>query len=249
MNPKEHWQAIRMVLSDAHKFAFVHIPPRILRNHFEEVFAKLTEYWSFALIRDPFSRFSSSLHECFVQRDHQPQNLREPSEIACEVKEVIAHLAKQPNHIPITDPDLIHFSRQSDYVYLDDRQIVKDPRTVAELGDVLADVSKHLQEPVKLKESKNERTVYKSRTIQALQDAITRPIQRVLPRQIWKPAYAPIKSVFRATGLIQKDKNRIAELPNYRDIQAFISEFYARDIRLYEQLLAERKQRDQRSDS
>ena len=219
---------------------YPHIPLAVLKEHFPEDFTKLTTYRSFALIRDPFSRFPSSLHERLVQRDGRPLAVRAPTEIAHEIDAVMARLANHDKEKPIIDPALIHFSRQYDYVAIDGKQTLSDLRTVAEVGALLADISKIIGKPVHIKENRNRRFHHVNPTVARLQRAAVWPIEKILPRSIWKPAYEPIKKAFWAIGLAQKNDDLIARLPNAADINAFIAEFYARDIALIKRLEAER---------
>lgn len=215
---------------------YPHIPLAVLNDHFPEDFAKLREYRSFALVRDPVSRFPSSLHERFVQQDRRPLSQRDPTEIAREVDKVLALLANHPADQPITDPGLIHFSRQRDYIFLDGQQIVTSPRSIAEVDHLLDELSAIIGQRVQPEESKNRRIAYTNPTIERLQTAITRPIEKALPRRIWKPAFKPIKAAFQAVGLIQKSRNPLLDLPNAAEITAFVRMFYAGDIKLFEEL-------------
>ncbi|HCQ64025.1 MAG TPA: hypothetical protein DIU07_02075 [Rhodobacteraceae bacterium] len=217
-----------------------HIPLAVLRDHFPEDFARLAAYRSFALIRDPFSRFPSSLHERFVQRDRIPLANRASDEVAREVDEVMAQLARLPNGVPITDPGLIHFSRQRDYVYLDGQQVVAEPRTVAEVDGMLEELSDLVGEPILVEARRNRRFRYASSSLMRMQLAVTRRIEKTLPRWIWKPVYVPVKQAFFATGLIQPNRDPPAALPNAPEVDAFVREFYAGDIGLFRKLEAAR---------
>lgn len=217
-----------------------HLPLAVLREYFPEDFARLGAYRSFALVRDPFDRFPSSLHERLVQRDRRPLNLRDEAEIAREVEAVLGSLARHPDASPIIDPELIHFSRQCDYIFLDGRQVVGCPRTVAEIRVLLEDLSDIFGEQIHFEESKNRRLNYAIPAMWKVQRAVTGPIEKALPRWIWKPAYKPIKKIFRSTGLIRTAARSLADFPNRSEIEAFIAEFYADDIRLFQRLVAER---------
>lgn len=213
-----------------------HIPLAVLCEHFPEDFARLTAYRSFALIRDPYARFPSSLHERFVQRDRIPLSERGLDEIALEIDAVMADLSRHRAGTPITDPALIHFARQRDYIFLNDVKIVDAPRTIAEANALLADISGIVGQPIRPTGFKNRRLRYSSPTIERLQRAITDPIEKVVPRRIWKPVYKPIKEAFLTAGLIQRERNPLTSLPNAAEIDAFISEFYSNDIALFNEL-------------
>lgn len=220
-----------------------HIPLAVLAEHFSDDFARLDSYCSFALVRDPFARFPSSLHERFVQRDRKPLYKRDSAEIAREVDEVLETLSRHPRDSPITNPELIHFSWQRDYIFLDGRQVVQTVRTVAEVEDVLRELSAIVGQPIRPEESKNRRLHHAFPAVERFEQAITRPIAKRLPRRVWKPVFKPIKAAFVAVGLMRHAGNPIADLPNADEIDAFISEFYAEDIRLFERVNAARRGR------
>jgi hypothetical protein len=267
----------RMIISDTHKFAFVHIPKcagttlrnallpfdehaarfydkavaphpglgrldhhhiplAVLRDHFPEDFEKLTAYRSFALVRDPFSRFPSSLHERLVQRDRRPLSVRTRDEIAREVDVVLSYLARLPSTVAITDPEYIHFSRQCDYVSLDGCQIVGHPRPVSEVDALLSDLSMIVGRPIRPEENKNQRFSHSNLFIARLQHGVTRRIEAALPGRIWKPLYRPIKRTFFALGVIRRDTDVLSALPNSNEVTAFITEFYAKDMKLFREL-------------
>lgn len=220
-----------------------HLPLAVVRDHFPEDFARLTSYRSFALLRDPFQRFPSSLHERFVQRDRISLSEREPNEIAREIDLVLDRLANHPSNAPITDPELIHFARQHDYVYLDGEQIIDTPRTLAEITEVFSLLSELIGKPVSPGQGGNQRLQYSSFALARITRAVTRPLDSVLPTWLWRPIYTSAREVFIRTGLARKGGAPISELPNFEAIQAFIAEFYAEDIRLFQKLDAESQNR------
>ncbi|MEM6460771.1 MAG: sulfotransferase family 2 domain-containing protein [Pseudomonadota bacterium] len=149
-----------MIISDARKAAFIHIPKcggttiraclrtlnniedwneitehellgRIdtthltlsrLREHFPLVFEKLSHYETFALVRDPFSRFISSLYQRIKMYEHLNPAQMTFLELRSEAERVCEKLSYSSNQLPV---DLVHFQPQSDYVFLDDRRIAK----------------------------------------------------------------------------------------------------------------------------
>lgn len=218
-----------------------HIPLAVLRDYFADDYARLVAYRSFALVRDPVSRFPSSLHERFVQRDRIALADRPRDEVARELDKVMAELSRLPGDAPIVDPALIHFSRQCDYINLDGQQIVDTPRTVGEVDDLLEEVSGLLGRPVRLGQHHNLRYHHVLPALGRLQAAITAPIERTLPRWLWKPVYRPIKAALFAAGVVRTGRNPLADLPNADDCAAFIQEFYADDIRLFQRLDTQRR--------
>lgn len=222
---------------------YPHIPLAVLAEHFAEDFSRLDHYRSFALVRDPFQRFPSSLHERLIQRDRKPLDKLNKAEIAREVDAVLEKLSRHTGERPITDPAFIHFSRQKDYIFLDRQQVVKTIRTVDEVADVLSEISMLVGWSIRPEESKNRRLYHAYPVVDSMQMAIARPIEKALPRRVWKPVFKQLKAVFVAAGLLRHAGNPLAELPNAGEIDAFITEFYADDIHLFEKANAARRGR------
>jgi len=211
-----------------------HIPLAVLKEHFSSDCARFEGCLSFALVRDPFARFPSSLHERLIQRDRKPLNKRDGANIAREVDEALEMLSRHPKDKSITDPKLVYFSRQKDDNFLDERQIVQTVRTVDEVKEILGELFATAGRPIQPKESKNRRLHHTFPFVESPQKAITRPIEKALPRRVWKPAFKPVKAAFIAAGPMRRAVNPLAELPNANEIEAFVAEFYADDIHLCE---------------
>lgn len=217
-----------------------HIPLAVLKEHFSDDFERLENYSSFALVRDPFTRFPSSLHERFTQRNRKSLGEFDIKEVAKEVDVVLDKLSRHPKDSPIIDPELIHFSRQKDFIFFGGQQVVKTVRTLGDVKDMLGEISQIVGRPILTDAWQNNRYYHTYPIARAMQSAITRPIERALPRKVWKPVFNSMKSVLLATGLIRPGGNPLPELPNADEIEAFISEFYADDIRLVETVNAAR---------
>lgn len=228
---------------DLGRLDYHHIPLAVLREHFREDFECLASYRSFALIRDPFQRFPSSLHERFVQRDRITLSERDQTEVAREIDIVMSQLTNHPDNLPITDPELIHFSRQCDYVFLDGKQVIDTPRTLADIDELVSILSTLIGAPLSVGEARNRRLQYSHVFLARLTGVITRPLDKGLPSWFWRPIYSSAREVFIMTGLARKGGTAISDLPNFEAIRAFVTEFYAEDIRLFQKLDADRLNR------
>jgi len=73
---------------------YVHIPLFTLRDYFPQEYAKVAEYWSFSVVRDPYKRFPSSLTQLF--RMYADERIEEKSTREIRAK-VDAHKDSSPN--------------------------------------------------------------------------------------------------------------------------------------------------------
>lgn len=215
-----------------------HIPLSVLQSHFADDFAKLQDYASFAILRDPYSRFPSSLHERFTQRDRKSLGDISIDDVAKEVDQVLTTLSAHPKDSPILDPGLIHFSRQRDYIYLNKTQVVDNLYTTVGVKDLLGRISEITGTPIRTEVHQNNRYYHRYPLARSLQTAVTQPIERLLPRKVWKPVFTAVKAGLLSTGMIRTGGNPLPDLPNTDAIQAFVAEFYADDIALYQTIQA-----------
>ena len=85
---------------------FVHLPLYTLRDHFPEEFDKVRRYWSFAVLRNPKSRFFSAVAQRVRMYRGNGVQLRQLSEeqIVEEIEAAMAELSGREGRLP---PDLI----------------------------------------------------------------------------------------------------------------------------------------------
>ncbi len=102
---------------------YTHIPLRVLAIHFRPEFEKISVYDSFALTRDPHTRFASATFHR-LQEYGGVGKLDATLEAAfAEARAVIAWLGRRTE---FHDADYIHFCPQTDFVNLDGRRVVRN---------------------------------------------------------------------------------------------------------------------------
>jgi hypothetical protein len=209
---------------------FHHVPLAVLRDHFADDFACLRDYAAFALCRDPFERFPSSVFQKI--RGGDPARVS-ADEMRREVDAVIRRLSDLPRGAPVVEPDLIHFSRQSDYVELDGERIVGNVFRVSEIDEMLARIAEltGCQGPSAGRE--NARMRYINPVLQAVDRRLQPLVMGVLPRSVWKPAFTVLKHGLVRAGLLARWDDWHREIFASEDVRAFIASFYADDVRLY----------------
>lgn len=210
-----------------------HIPLALLRDHFSEDFGCVRNYASFALARDPFARFPSSLSESLYWRGRNPQDLTS-SEIAREVDEVIEYLGDSSLRLPIIEPNFIHFARQVDYSVLDGERIVDHIYLVEHLPDMLRHIGELTGAVVETPQRENERLSYRNKLLQHADSLAQSAIVTSVPRNVWKPIFGLLKKSFLAVGILDKWSHQHTEIFRSAKVSRFVAEFYADDVQLYE---------------
>jgi hypothetical protein len=120
---------------------YAHLPLVYLKAHYPAEFAKLLDYESFALLRDPHARFASATFQRIEEFGGTPRIQITGKAALKEARAVIAWLRDRPT---FCDLEYIHFSRQCDYIFLDGQQIVRNIYTIEDMhlfGRDLGDVT------------------------------------------------------------------------------------------------------------
>lgn len=110
-----------------------HLPLDVLRDHFPDIFARLADYDSYALVRDPRARFVSA----FLQHLAEFQNLRleARTDLRAPLADVIRQLQAGAHHAA-----LVHFQRQCDFIDLEGRRVIRNLYAVEDLPRMAQDM-------------------------------------------------------------------------------------------------------------
>ena len=212
-----------------------HIPLALLRDYFEEDFECVQSYASFALARDPFARFPASLSERLIWQGRNLHDLTS-REVAREADEVIERLSSPSLNLPVTEPDFIHFAKQVDYVDLDGQRVIDNIYPIEQLPDMLRRIGELAGAALENPQRKNERLLYNSKILHRADDLAQRIIVSSVPRCIWKPVFSLVKRHLLEFGALSKWSHRHAGAFRSAKVHRFVAEFYADDVRLYEEV-------------
>lgn len=220
---------------------YVHIPLFVLREHFSSEFKVVQDYWSFAVMRDPFSRFASSVSQRMKIYSNQPIQKCSFDDIQGVIDDSIDYLACQPRDEHLLASEYIHFQKQVDYIQLDGTRIIDKIYLVDDIETLLTDlgeiVGQNLLEPTILgpqMTNANASVVYRNEVLRYVIESI-RPVMNSVGKALSENA----KQRIREWIYIPRDK-RMRDLFAAEHVQAFIGDYYADDIRLFEQI----RQRD-----
>lgn len=211
---------------DLGKIDYAHIPVAQLKSHFPNEFAALRDYDSFALVRDPLDRFGSAIRQLLWQYERQPMTLISPEELRQRTLSILETLPEQidnPTH------RYIFFTRQADYIFDGQKQIVDHVLPVSLVPQVLDHFSTRCGVKLDRERRSNQNVELRIKGIGNLAYAVNRTARKLLPAQ----THDRLKAA--ALNLIAQKKSAaeasgILDLPELRD---FVARHYARDQEIF----------------
>jgi hypothetical protein len=213
---------------------YVHIPLFVLREYFQQDFELLKDYWSFALVRDPFARFSSSIAQRFRMNGDQPIYNQGIADIRAEIDLTIDFLSKQPGETHLLPAEYIHFQKQVDYIFLDELQVMDAVYTVNEIGALLADLGERIGQD--LTDDKREKGVRKDNPTLVHRNEIMRYLVkgiRPVAKYVYRTLPPGARQKIRTRILVPPDR-RLQSLFSSNYVQDFIHDYYCRDLEYWE---------------
>jgi hypothetical protein len=211
---------------------YTHIPLFILKEHFPEVYAKVSTYSSYAVVRDPLERFPSSFTQHLKMYGSQKIHKMGLSEIKQEIARVISFLEKHDGVDAYLPLEYIHFQRQADYIYFQGKRIVKSIYNIENLNDMYSDISQTIKQPLQSelasKEGKaNQSFVYRSEASRILVERLRPFIKTFIPEIFLDKIRMPIRK-----RLYVPRQRRLAEIFCSEYIIDFIQNYYKNDFEI-----------------
>ena len=212
-----------------------HIPLFTLREHFFSDFEALQIYWSFAVVRNPFDRFVSSLSERF--KTHKGKSIKQCSEkeIRSAIRETIEYLTENENCL--LSHEFIHFQKQVDYIKLDGEQIIESLYTIEQIDELVADFQSKIGSRLENSFSHPSNTyfnrsfVYRNHFLRIAHVTLgykLNSVVKVLPESIKQKARDYVYA---------SPNNKLSDILEKDHVQAFIRDYYSDDIILYQGVL------------
>lgn len=212
---------------------YQHIPLYTLRDFFKPEFEKVCDYWSFVVMRDPYTRFASSVSQHLKMYGTQLIHRLGTPEIKAHIEQTIEFLLKQPRRNHQLPAEYAHFQKQVDYIYLDEKQVVNSIFTVSEVDDLLRQVSAKVGHDL-ISEihtegaaHANRSMVYRSEGIRRLLDS-SRPIIGLVSRFMAES----VRNKLRSALYVPRDL-RFESLFASDYVRNFITDYYYDDIQLW----------------
>jgi len=210
-----------------------HVPLFALRQHFEAEFDKVRGYWSFAIVRNPFTRFPSSISQRLKMYSDKPIQKQSTKALKVQVDQVIRFLSAQPRQEHILPAEFIHFQKQLDFIQLDGQQVLNSIYTTSQIGGLLEDIAirvgdSFIEPSDGYPERANRTIVHRSEALRILVEScrpVAGKVTRVLPEVL--------KQGLRSLVYVPRDQG-LANIFGSNYVREFIADYYADDIELFE---------------
>lgn len=208
---------------------FRHLPLSLLRELDPEAFEKLEYYESYALLRDPFQRFRSAMSQrakMYLGREFAQLDDRD---IRDEIGKVITYLQSEPMVIA---PEYIHFARQSSFVEIEGRRMVRNLYPVERMDCFVSDLALHIGTDTLEIGHANRTTVFRHQGLSRIMYTGSAAARRVLPAQIHEKLRVSVRKI-----LMKPSTSSTPSVFDDPEIRDFVQDHYAADIALHRQAL------------
>lgn len=213
---------------DGRRQAFDHLPLADVRTYLPQVYEKIADYESYAILREPRERFASALAQYLRSFQKMKLSRRSGTLFRQKALEVLAKLAIPEERRAL---EMMFFQKQTAFVTVDGRQIVRNLYGFGELHRLSSDLRLRHGIAVDLSERRNQARVEDSAAVRALKD-FGRPLyRRILSEERTGRMRLALRTV---TGNSPLQLYR--QLFDDAEVRAFVDDYYAEDRVLYEAL-------------
>jgi len=216
---------------------FVHLPLNTLRQYFPEEFDCVMHYESAAVVRDPISRFRSSVSQYLDRQTDRPLRAHTHKSLRASVSELMDQIRRADARSSLLPHHLIHFQRQVDYLFIDGEVVVNHifPLELCEelfSLSCLRDAALPTISTAASTQVKNDARVYRGPAV-----TIVANLMRRFAPNIAKKLPLNVKHAIRKHLFTERD-NVFGEVFQERFIADFISEFYEQDLWFWSKIAA-----------
>ncbi len=220
-----------------------HLPLSALRRCFATEYEKIKDYDSFAVVRNPFQRFPSSVFQRLKMYSEVPLHSITRPQFKRAVDQLIEQLVKCQSDA-ILRYDLIHFQRQSTYVIDNGEQLPRALFSFDSMSDILEYIGRLVRHPAQASAASHENRsqLFKSGFVGKLATRIlplyTRTVKQRLP--------VGVRNWLNDLLLIDQNK-KYREIFESQYVRQFICEYYRDDIELFDRVSVRRNSTGERT--
>ena len=157
-------------------------------------------------------------------------------EVKREIDEVISRLSAVPKQTPVLQPELIHFSRQIDYIEIDGYRPVDNIYAIENINWLFSEIENITSRKLATDDVKNYRFNYKYPVLSSLDYIARSMLETVLPTRLWVPFSSLIKRALIRANILQKTPEAHSDIFESSFVRDFINDFYKDDRLLYRKL-------------
>lgn len=204
-----------------------HMPLFILKDYFPSEFDRVKRYFSFAVLREPRSRFLSGISQRMKMYRNTYLHAASDAEIIGEIDFVVNALRSKSGCLP---PDLIHFQKQVDYIFLDGERVLSKVYLSSEVDVLLSDLARRVGVE-KLPDPEKNDTYAENKSFVFKNEAMRVAVEAVRPAALAVLSRMP-ESVKRSmrSALYTSPSARLQKISDKTGLQSFIEDHYADDI-------------------
>ena len=206
-----------------------HLPLPIIAGHFPQTWATIRSARSFILTRPPRDRFFSALMPRLGEFADMRSIRADDSRVRQEAEHVCAWLDGRDD---FADVEYIHFSRQVDYADHGGERIVSALFPLEHIGSAAHWLA--IETGLHLEFAHDHVRREPRKWAGALQPAARMVGRRVLPLALKKAIYP----LWRNSGIFADAAGRYDSIDLGPDVERFISDYYAADVRLHAEAVA-----------
>lgn len=206
---------------------FGHVPLDQLRVYFPDHYAQVLALDSFAVVRDPLSRFGSALRQVLWQYEQRPMTLIPPAELRDATLRILDQVAAE---IDAPSAPFIFFMRQDRFIFDGDSQVLHNLIPLDLVPAFIGYISDRTGVPMETEARANQNVDLRIKGgLGSLAYKVNDRLRATLPAGLHTKlkdtalrVLATKKSAAEASGLL--------DVPELRD---FVQEHYARDTAIY----------------
>lgn len=215
---------------------YMHIPLFVLQGYFSEEFAKLTRYGTYAVVRDPFVRFPSSLSQHLRSHCRRPIQEISPRSVRLMVDQLLRLLEDYRRPGSYLPYQYIHFQRQVDFVYHEGECLVENVYTIDRVDKMVAEIGARFGTNLAQMDGAsasraNETRFYRN----ALVRSVVKPAKPILKICLSPRQWGTLKEVVGKYMFVSSDKS-LRSIFNSDYVREFIADYYQDDIRLFQRV-------------
>lgn len=203
-----------------------HVPIADLKLYFPDVFDKLHNYCSVAIVRNPVERFVSAIFQRMREFKGADQSAITPRTFRNEAEAVIRHMTAEKNGRLTLE--YVHFQRQRDFIFDGDQQVVTNVFRLDQLDLAAELIARQTGISILQDERLNHSAELKAGALQPLVRWVRAPYALLLPVKLRQS----IRSTLLGMGLYGHPEPTFF-VPPGGNLERAVQDLYAADLELF----------------